>query len=313
MLRVGQRSQLVVGVLVVLHEHEVPVLQEPLVLAAGQIVGGAEGEAAVDVQLRARSAGADRAGFPEVLRARTPDDPLARHADGEPQLDRLLVGAEPELLVSGEDRHPDVVGVEREHFQGEIPRELDRLGLEVGADREVAEHLEEREVAQGAADVVDVGRAKALLTARQHGRGRIGAAQEVGLQRLHAGGREQNRAIVGGRHQRCGGNAQVLALGEEAEKPLANLIRSHRNDVKGGAHEPRVRQMRWLSCGRAPSERVRRSCRGRRSDRRHTGTRSDPGPCARPARAARPRSRNARRLQRERRGDSAGARPGSGS
>ncbi len=38
-----QRLQLVVGVLVVLHEHEVPVLQEPLVLAAGQVVGRTEG------------------------------------------------------------------------------------------------------------------------------------------------------------------------------------------------------------------------------------------------------------------------------
>ena len=87
-------------------------------------------------------------------------------------------------------------GSKREHLQREVPREADRLGLEVGADREVAEHLEEREVAQGAADVVDVGRAKALLAARQHRRGRLVAAEEVGLQRLHAGGREQHRAIV---------------------------------------------------------------------------------------------------------------------
>ncbi len=214
-------------VLVVLHEHEVPVLQEALVLAAGEILGGAEGETAVDVQLRARSARADRAGFPEVLRARAADDPLARDADGEPQLDRLLVGAEPEALVAGEDRDPDVVGVEGEHFQGEVPREADRLGLEVGPDREVAEHLEEREVAQRAADVVDVGRAKALLTARQHRCGRVGAAEEVGLQRLHAGGREQDRAIVRGRHERGGGYAQMIALGEEAQIPLANLIGGH--------------------------------------------------------------------------------------
>ena len=45
--------------------------------------------------------------------------------------------------------------------------ELDRALLEVVADREVAEHLEEREVPRRVADVLDVGRAEALLAGRQ--------------------------------------------------------------------------------------------------------------------------------------------------
>ena len=96
-------------VLVELHEDEVPVLEEALVLAAGQVVGRAELQAAVEVELRARAARPGRAGLPEVLRARAEDDPLARHADRLPRLDRLLVGAEAELLVALEDRDPDVL------------------------------------------------------------------------------------------------------------------------------------------------------------------------------------------------------------
>ena len=35
------------------------------------------------------------------------DDPLARNADGEPALDRLLVGPEPQFLVPAENARPD--------------------------------------------------------------------------------------------------------------------------------------------------------------------------------------------------------------
>ena len=144
-----QRRQRVHRVLLELHEHEVPVLEEALVVAAGQVVGLAEVQAAVEVELAARAAGAGRAGLPEVLAARAADDPLTRDADLQPRLDRLLVRAEAELLVALEDRDPDVVRVEAEALQRQLPGELDRALLEVVAHREVAEHLEERQVARG--------------------------------------------------------------------------------------------------------------------------------------------------------------------
>ena len=53
--------------------------------------------------------------------------------------------------------------VELEDLQRQLPGELDRLLLEVVAEREVAQHLEEGEVAGGRADLVDVRRAEALL------------------------------------------------------------------------------------------------------------------------------------------------------
>ena len=94
-----QRGQHVDRILVELHEHEVPVLEEALVVAAGQIVGLAELDAAIEVQLGARPTRSGRADLPEVLRTRALDDPLARNADRQPRLDRLLVGPEPELVI----------------------------------------------------------------------------------------------------------------------------------------------------------------------------------------------------------------------
>ena len=214
--------------LVVLHEDEVPVLQEALVLAAGQVVGRAVLEAAVEVELRAGPAGPGRPGLPEVLRARALHDPLARHADLLPALDRLLVGAEAERLVALEDRDPDVLASKPKHLQGELPGELDGLVLEVVAEREVAEHLEEGEVAGGVADVVDVDRAEDLLAARQARRGRVLLAEEVGLQRVHPGDRQQRRGVVRGRHQRRRRDAAVAALLEEAQEALADLVGGHR-------------------------------------------------------------------------------------
>ena len=89
----GQRGEHVLGVLVVLHEHQVPVLQEALVLAPREVVGRAEVQAAVQVELAARPARAGRAGLPEVVLAAQRHDALVRHPDRAPHLDRLVVGA----------------------------------------------------------------------------------------------------------------------------------------------------------------------------------------------------------------------------
>ena len=133
--------------LVVLHEHEVPVLQEALVVAARQVlcraVARRRGRGTAPSTARtARSARPARS---------SPSAGIARSARAirRPrcqQLDRLLVGAEPQPLVALEHGHPDVPLGEAEHLPRELPRELDRLALEVVAEREVPEHLEERQV-----------------------------------------------------------------------------------------------------------------------------------------------------------------------
>ena len=108
-----RRERPVVGE-VVLHEDEVPVLEEAVAVAAGRAVGplAAVLDAAVEVELRARPARAGVGGLPEVLGARQPDDPLARDADAEPAVDRDLVLAEAELRVAREDGRPDRLRLE---------------------------------------------------------------------------------------------------------------------------------------------------------------------------------------------------------
>ena len=54
------------------------------------------------------------------------DDPLPRHADLQPGVDRLLVGPEPQLVVAGEHGDPDVVGGEAETLGRQLPGELAR-------------------------------------------------------------------------------------------------------------------------------------------------------------------------------------------
>ncbi len=219
------RVELPVGVdrLVVLREYEVPKLEEALVIAARQVVGGAEPQPAVEVQLRARPARPRRSGLPEVLLARALHDPPARHPDLLPEADRLHVGAEPQRVVAGEHRHPDVLFGEAERPR-ELPRERDRLALEVVAEREVPEHLEERQVPRRVPDVVDVDRPKALLTARQPLRRGFLLAEEIRLQGVHARDRQQRRGIVRGGHERGGGHAHVPALLEERQVALADLV-----------------------------------------------------------------------------------------
>ena len=144
-----ERRQRSVRVLLVLHEDEVPELEEAVAARARRRAVGLAAAvllAPVPVDLRvgpARPRAADR---PEVLGRRQRDDPLRRHADLLPEVDRHLVGAELHERVACVDRHPDPVPVELHVLQHELAGELDRALLEVLAEREVPEHLEERQV-----------------------------------------------------------------------------------------------------------------------------------------------------------------------
>ncbi len=224
-----QRRQRAVGAEVVGHEDVVPELEEAVGVVAGAIVLAAELGPAIEVELRAGAAGADRPALPEVVLAAEADDALVGHADPAPDLDRLLVGPEPELLVAAEDGDPDPLRVHAEALGRELPAPGDRLLLEVVAEAPVAEHLEEGEVAGGVADLLDVGGAEALLHVGEARRRRLFAAEEVGLEGLHAGRGQQHRGVVGRGHQRGRGHDLVPALLEEREVGLADLGGFHRS------------------------------------------------------------------------------------
>ena len=118
------------------------------------------------------------------------------------------------------DRQPEFLG-------DQVPGELDRALLEIVAEREVAEHLEEGVVARGVADIVEI----VVLAAGAHaflrgGGARVGALLEAGedvLELHHAGIGEHQRRVVA-RHQRRGRHDRVAVLLEKVEERRPDLV-----------------------------------------------------------------------------------------
>jgi hypothetical protein len=206
-----------------LGEDKVPHLEVALVLPAGiELLGACGGVVevlpAVVEDLRARAAGTF-ADVPEVVLVA--DDALLGQTD-------LLVPDFKGFVVLGVDRYTEAVGIKADPLLAgeELPRPGDGLFLEVVADGEVAEHLEERVVAGRFPDVLDVVGADALLgvgDARVVGHE---AAVEVLLQRGHPGVDPQERRVVD-RHER-GARLDLVPLGgEKVEEFPADLARFH--------------------------------------------------------------------------------------
>ncbi len=201
----GQARTAVVELLV-LHEHEVPDLDEAVAVLIGRAGRAArDGLAVVVEDLRAGTAGAGVAHGPEVVRGGDADDLVVGQAgDLLPQ----PVG----LVVLGVDGDQQLVLGQTELLGHQVPGQLDRAFLEVVAEGEVAEHLEEGVVARGVTDVVQVvvlaaGAHRLLRGGRARGGRGLGAGEEV-LERHHAGVDEQQGRIVL-RHQRRGRHHQV--------------------------------------------------------------------------------------------------------
>jgi hypothetical protein len=194
---------------VVLHEDQVPELDETLLAADRGATLLAEVRPPVVVQLGARPARPGGAHGPEVVLLASALDPLPGHADLlRPDLDGLVVGLE--------HRDPDALRVELEDRGGELPGQRDGVGLEVVPEREVAQHLEERQVTGRRPDDVDVGGAEALLDGRGPRPRRLLLPQHVGLELHHAGRGEEQRRVVGDEARR---RQRGVALGlEEVEE-----------------------------------------------------------------------------------------------
>ncbi len=105
---------------------------------------------------------------------------------------------------------------------------LDRVALEVVAEREVACHLEERVVPCGDAHILDVEGAHTLLdTGRPRVRRRL-LAEEERHELHHPGVDEQQVRIV--ENQRGAGYLGVACLDEMVEEAPANLVGLHVSD-----------------------------------------------------------------------------------
>ncbi len=198
--RPGQGLEGTVGGAVVLHEDQIPDLDEPFLPSVGRsplvpVVG-----TLVKEDLRARTARPGIAHLPEVVLAQ-PLDPGGGDAHGvDPDLLGVIVG-----LVHGD---PQALPVQSEDTGHQLPGEGDGFGLEVVAEAEVAQHLEEGAVAVGGAHDVDVHRAEAFLHRGGPRPGRRLVAQEEGLEGDHPGDGEQHGGVVGNeagrRDGRCG-------------------------------------------------------------------------------------------------------------
>ena len=190
MLGFGSGTISPLGQLVVLHEHEVPDLGVALVAAERGTARRAEAVTEVVEDLGARPAGARLAHAPEVGLVEALD---AVHGDAN-----RVVPDGRRLVVGDVDRDPEPVSLEPEDLGVELPRVRDGELFEVVAEAEIAEHLEEHEVAGSAPDVVEVvvlaARPDALLRRRRPLERRHLVAGEVRLERDHAHDREQHGA-----------------------------------------------------------------------------------------------------------------------
>ena len=144
----------------------------------------------------------------------------------------LLVPDLRRFVVVGKNGNPQALRVQAQsaffHRIGQQrPGVRDRTFLEVSAEGEVSRHLKERVVAGGDADLVDVQGTHAFLDGGRRAvfKRWVLLAQEVGLERNHAGVHEQKVRVV--QDQRCAGYLGVPGLGEVLDEALADLMRLH--------------------------------------------------------------------------------------
>src|SRR4029079_5878001 len=166
----------------------------------------------------ARAARTGLAHRPEVVLVTQRDDAVVGDAGN-------LLPDHARLGVRLVHRVDEALRIDRVFLRQELVGERDRVGLEVVAEREVAQHLEERVVARGAADVLQVvvlaAGAHALLRRGRAREGRLHLAREEVLELVHPGVGEQKRRVVV-RHQRRARDRLVALLGEVVEERAAD-------------------------------------------------------------------------------------------
>ena len=216
--------ELALGVLEVLHEDVVPDLGVLPAVAGGSAVGSTLGPAVVEEDLGIGSAGSGLSGgAPPVVRLPVEEDLVVGHAVAPPQVGGLVVPGG--VRVAGEDGDGELLPLDPEDLGEELVAPRDGLLLEVVAQGPVAQHLEERQVA-GVPDLVDVPGPDAFLEVGQPPSGGVLLAEEVGDQRVHPRGGEQNGGVVLG-YEGCGADLRVAPLLEEVDVGLSHLLSVH--------------------------------------------------------------------------------------
>src|SRR5699024_8701438 len=161
----------------VLHEDEVPDLDVSVLVRLGTTIGPVLGPPVVE-DLGAGTTGAGNAQVQVVLLLPHALDAFEAHAD-------LVAPDVRGLVVVEVDRHPQSLGIEAEptvldRGGDQFPGQRYRFLLEVVAEGEVAQHLEEGGVPGGPTDLFDVRGADALLDAGGRVVGRGALSEKVG-------------------------------------------------------------------------------------------------------------------------------------
>ena len=182
----------------------------------------------VEEDLGARTARAGFAHLPEVVGAAAwlvadANNLFLGHAG-------YLVPEVEGFIVGGVHRDHETRRVNLQSARDEIPGEADSVLLEVIAEREVAQHLEEGVMAGGIAHVFEIVVFAAGAHAALAGSGAhivaLVASQEAVLELHHAGvGEEQCRVVT--RHEAGGRDHGVAALAEKFEEGATDVRRTH--------------------------------------------------------------------------------------
>ena len=200
----------------ILHEHQVPELHIAL-SALSRSTAGPVLRSPVEEDLRARATRSRLTHLPEVVLV----EPLQTTSEQAGYVAPESFG----LVVRDVDRDPELLGVETQTLGEQLPRVSDRKILEVFAEAEVPQHLEEGHVPRRGADHIDVDGAHTWLHRRRPGPRRRGLAQEVRLELNHARDREKHRRVV--RHQTRCREREVTTIDEELCEGVSQLVRVH--------------------------------------------------------------------------------------
>ena len=185
--------------------------------------------------------------LPEVVLVAEPEElPLLETGHLPPEVTRLGVG-----FVH---RHPEPLRRDPEPLRAgdELPRERDRVALEVVAEGEVPQHLEEGVVPLGVAHLFEV----VVLAARAHAllaghRTEVVArldAEKSALELVHPGVGEEQRRVVGGKERGRGHRSVSLAL-EVLDEAAADLGGVHRGNISRlpRGHQDGAASASWIA------------------------------------------------------------------
>ena len=154
------------------------------------------------------------------------------NAAAAPQVGAFLVpGAV--LIARKHGESQPILGQTQILFAGQkFPTPRDHFLLEIIAQRPVAQHFKESQVAE-IAHVLDIAGADALLHVGQAGARRMLLAHQIGHQRMHTGGGEQNGRVVFRNNGSTGDHSVTVILKELQEHgaQIGGMIGLHNDSL----------------------------------------------------------------------------------